>query len=155
VEPLLKGTWILLSIFIYSVDWRIPQGAWIPSPIVLTESLFSILAAWWVFSNVVWTSTHWYVAFPKASVRPFGGLTMRFFKGHETLGWNILVFQCANFRHFGSLKKRFLPCRYILQSRPTGFMSTTALHFGYLKMWFIKVLWDPSIKGIWLSLRYN
>jgi hypothetical protein len=36
----------------------------------------------------------------KASVRPFGGLTMRFFKGHGTLGGRLTWLPMSNFSSF-------------------------------------------------------
>jgi hypothetical protein len=57
---------VFLSIFIFSVDWRIPQEAWDPPPIVLIELLFVILVAWkWDSSKVVRPSTHRHLAFTK------------------------------------------------------------------------------------------
>jgi hypothetical protein len=54
------------SLLIYSLDWRIPQEAWDPPPIVLIELLLGIKAAWkWDSSKVVRPSTHRYLAFTK------------------------------------------------------------------------------------------
>jgi len=35
--------------------------------------------------------TNMYLAFHKASVRSFGGLKMKFFKDHKTVGYKIVV----------------------------------------------------------------
>jgi hypothetical protein len=67
----------------------IPEGAWVPPPIVLTEPLSGIfLGLIKRFFKVRETLDPQVSSIHKATVRPFGGLTMRFFKG-LTLGWNL------------------------------------------------------------------
>jgi len=68
------------------------------------------------------------------SVRSFGGLKMRFFKGNDTLGWRTY----SNFSSFWPPKKAILVMSLNPPLEATGFMSTTTGHFGIIKMWFFR-----------------
>jgi hypothetical protein len=130
----------------YLYRWlRISQGSWIPIPILLTEPLFSILAAWkWDSSKVVWHSTHKYLAFKKPL---FGLLEALHWESSRVMRLLVEIYRAFDVQLFVILEAWKSDSCHVVKSSNPGQLASCQPLLDILATW----KWDSS--NVYVTFR--